>query len=387
MSSPPGAKAPLFTRSFVLVCLATLTAFVSFYFLLATLPLYIVEIGGTESQVGFIIGVFGSSALLLRPLVGREADVWGRRRLILGGCVVLLVSSLLYSLTDSMAGLLAVRILHGAGWAAFGTASAALVADVIPPQRRGEGMGYYGISINLAMAVGPAAGIFIQRSLSFTWLFVVGGAVAAISVVFAALLNEPPGNRSNQRGPLFERAAFFPSTVLGLMALTYGSIVSFLPLFAVKRGLGNPGLFFTVFAIVLILSRSPAGRLSDRYGRGVTVIPGLVLAAMGLGLLSTAASVPAFLGVALLYGLAFALVQPSLMALMVDRVSPARRGAAMGTFTAAMDLGIGGGSFLWGFVAQAAGFPAMYQAAAVAAIVALAAFLAGSRKGAHRPAS
>ncbi|MEK7848352.1 MAG: MFS transporter, partial [Chloroflexota bacterium] len=263
----------MFTRSFVLGCLTTLAAFISFYFLLATLPLYIVEIGGTESQVGLIIGVFGSSALLLRPLVGREADVWGRRRLILGGCVVLLVSSLLYSLTASMAGLLAVRILHGAGWAAFGTASAALVADVIPPERRGEGMGYYGMSINLAMAVGPAAGIFIQRSMSFTWMFTVAGAVAAVSVVFAALLTEPRSQRSNQRGPLFEPAAFFPSPILGLMALTYGSIVSFLPLFAVKRGLANPGLFFSVFAVVLILSRGPAGRISDRYGRGATVIP------------------------------------------------------------------------------------------------------------------
>ncbi|MEK7848353.1 MAG: MFS transporter, partial [Chloroflexota bacterium] len=112
---------------------------------------------------------------------------------------------------------------------------------------------------------------------------------------------------------------------------------------------------------------------------------GLVLAAMGLGLLSTAGSVVAFLGVALLYGLAFALVQPSLMALMVDSVSPGRRGAAMGTFTAAMDLGIGGGSFLWGFVAQAGGFPLMYQAAAVIALVALAAFVTGSRKRAPRP--
>jgi MFS family permease len=380
MSSPPPVRAPLFTRNFVLVWLITLTAFGSFYFLLATLPLYIIEIGASEAQVGLIIGVFASTALPLRLIVGREADVWGRRRLILGGCLVLLLSSVLYTWTISLPALLALRILHGAGWAAFGTAAAAVAADVVPPQRRGEGMGYYGMSINVAMVVGPIAGIFILQALSFLWVFLAAGAVAALSVVFAALLTEPHTQRPNQRGPLLEPPALFPSAMLGMMALTYGSIVSFLPVFAVRRGLDNPGLFFTVFALALVLFRAPAGRLSDRYGRGATIIPGLVLAAAGLGLLSTAASVATFMVAAVLYGLAFALVQPALMALMVDRVSPARRGAAMGSFTAAMDLGIGGGAFLWGFVAQAAGFPAMYQAAAVAALVALGVFLAGSRR-------
>ncbi|MDP6510588.1 MAG: MFS transporter, partial [Dehalococcoidia bacterium] len=158
MSSPP-FPAPLLTRNFVLAWLITLFNFGSFYLLLATLPLYIVEIGAGEAQVGLVIGVFAVTALPLRILVGREADVWGRRRLILGGCLVMLVSSLLYIWTESMFSLLAVRILHGAGWAAFGTATAALAADVVPPRRRGEGMGYYGMSINVAMVAGPVTGI------------------------------------------------------------------------------------------------------------------------------------------------------------------------------------------------------------------------------------
>ena len=382
MSSPP-FPAPLLTRNFVLAWLITLFNFGSFYLLLATLPLYIVEIGAGEAQVGLVIGVFAVTALPLRILVGREADVWGRRRLILGGCLVMLVSSLLYIWTESMFSLLAVRILHGAGWAAFGTATAALAADVVPPRRRGEGMGYCGMSINVAMVAGPVTGIFIMRSLGFTYLFLIAGAVAALSVLCAALVTEPKDHPSQPRGPLFEVPALFPSAMMCMLALTYGSIVSFLPLFAMRRGLENPGLFFTVFAVALVLTRGPAGRVSDRYGRGTTIVPGLLLAAVGLGLLSTAASLTTFMVVAVVYGLAFALVQPALMALVVDRVVPERRGAAMGAFTGAMDLGIGAGAFLWGFVAQIAGFPAMYQWAGVAALVALGAFLVGSRRKAE----
>jgi predicted MFS family arabinose efflux permease len=94
--------------------------------------------------------------------------------------------------------------------------------------------------------------------------------------------------------------------------------------------------------------------------------------------LSTAAALPSFLLAAVLYGLAFAAVQPALMALVVDRAAPNRRGAAMGTFSTAMDLGIGSGSMIWGVVAQTAGFTAMYTASATVAVLALAVFLAGT---------
>jgi MFS family permease len=119
--------------------------------------------------------------------------------------------------------------------------------------------------------------------------------------------------------------------------------------------------------------------LSDRFGRAVVIAPGLGLAALGLVVLSTATTLTAFLAVAVLYGLAFAAAQPAMMALVVDRAAPNRRGAAMGTFSMAMDLGIGLGSIVWGVVAQAAGYQAMYLAASVVALVALVVFVVGWR--------
>jgi MFS family permease len=376
-------REPIFTRSFVLACFASLGAFLSFYLLLATLPTYVERVGGSEAAVGFVLGLFSVSAVLVRPTAGQQSDRLGKRSLMAGGAAVLLLSSALYAGASSVAALSALRLVHGLGWGVFSTASSALVADIVPPARRGEAVGYFGMFGSAAMAFGPALGVQIVRTLDFPLLF----AACAASALFATLcgLGLPrPRALPGAAGPmgrraLFSRKALFPSSVLALSALTYASIVSFLPLFAARQGLGNPGVFFTVYAVTLIVLRGPLGKASDRYGRVTVIAPGLVVGALALSVLSVAASVPMLLAAALLYGLFFAAVQPTLMAMAVDRVAPAERGSAMGTFTMAMDIGIGGGSFLWGALVPLAGYQGMYLAAAGVALLALAVLVAGTR--------
>ncbi|MHB1134947.1 MAG: MFS transporter [Chloroflexota bacterium] len=389
MSAPP-VREPLVTRNFVLACLVTLASFASFYLLLATLPVFVLrEAGGSEADVGLIIGVFSGTTVLLRPFIGARADVRGRRAFIVAGNVVMALAGGLYGLARTVPLLLGLRVFHGLGWASFGTATNALVADVVPRSRRGEAMGYYGMFSNLAMALGPALGIFLMQSAGFATLFAVVAGLGVLAVLLSLLIHEParvlapagPGaQRSPAPGGVLERTALFPGAVLALTTVTYGSLVSFLPLYAFRQGLtDNPGLFFTVYAVVLIVARGFTGTISDRWGRGAVIAPGLLLAAVALWVLAAANSLALLLVVAVLYGLAFAAVQPAIMALVVDRAPAQRRGAAMGTFSAAMDLGIGGGSVLWGFVAQAAGYQTMYLASGGVALLALAVYLVGAR--------
>ncbi|MCL5108940.1 MAG: MFS transporter [Chloroflexi bacterium] len=382
------AKEPLLSRNFVLACLITLASFSSFYFLLTTLPFYVIgEAGGSKDQVGLIIGVFSVTTVLLRPFIGRAADDWGRRVFIVAGSAIMALAGGLYTLTRTVPLLLSLRVFHGVGWASFGTATNALVADVVPRSRRGEAMGYYGMFSNLAMAIGPALGIAMMRGAGFTALFVASAALGVVALLLSLGLSDPArGGRAPRPAPvgggLLERTALFPGLVLALTSVTYGSIVSFLPLFAVETKItDNPGIFFTVYAVVLIVARGFTGQISDRFGRPAVIAPGLLLAALALGLLATTNSLWSLLAVAVLYGLGFAAVQPAIMAMVVDRAAPQRRGAAMGTFSAAMDLGIGLGSVIWGFVAQAAGYHAMYVASGGVALLALVVFLAGLRGG------
>lgn len=385
MSSHSGRGAEkLFTTNFVLSCLANFVSFGGFYLLLATLPVYVKRIGGSDSQVGLIIGVLAATALVTRPFVGRASDRAGRKVLIVAGAVMLVASGVLYSFITSVTWLLALRVLHGAGFAAFGTALMALVADMSPAHRRGEAIGYFGASTNLAMVVGPALGVLVMQRLGFPTLFLSVAAAGIVTLGLSlALRNVSRGQAAGgqARTALVERSALFPSLVMCLTGITYASIVSFLPLFVEARNVGNAGLFFTVLGIVTMASRGPIGRISDNRGRASVVIPGLLLAAMGLVLLAYTSSMAVFVIVSLVYGVGFAAVQPALIALAVDRVGPEARGAAMGTFSAATDLGIGLGAIGWGLVSQTAGFSAMYVAAGGVALAGLALFVAGQRRG------
>lgn len=354
----------LLSRNFVLTTLSTFVVFTSFYFLLVTLPIYIQQLGGTEAQIGLIIGVFTISAVLLRPHLGREVDKRGRKNVLIAGLLVFLVSMLLYNYTTSVASLLLLRVFHGIGWGAATTAATTLIADISPQHRRGEAMGVFGMSANVAMAIGPSLSFVLLYAYSFSMLFAASAAIA-----LAALLLVLPVSEAvvvHPKAPLFSKEAFFPSILMFAVTLTYGSIVSFLPLFIQKQGItANPGIFFTVFAITLIIVRVVAGKLSDIKGRRFVLIPGMVLVSVALVVLSTADSLLIFLVSAFIYGLGFGSVHPTLIAFLVDRVGEKGRGAAMGTFTAAFDLGIGAGSILLGMVLQFMGFRIMYLLGAV----------------------
>ncbi len=356
----------LFSRNFVLTSLSTFTLFTSFYFLLITLPIYIEKIGGTESEIGLILGVFTISAVLLRPFIGKEVDRRGRKIILISGIVIFFISMLLYDYTKDVTSLLLLRVLHGIGWGAATTAATTLIADIAPPKRRGEAMGVFGMASNVAMAIGPAISMILLQKYDFPILFSISAGISLLSLLLVLPISETIV--VHPRTPLFSREALFPSALMFMISLTYGSIVSFLSLFAQKQGIPNPGIFFTVFAVTLILVRALAGKLSDMKGRKFVIIPGMVLIAASLGVLSTASALDSFLVAALLYGLGFGLVHPSLMALLVDMVGDQGRGAAMGTFTAAFDLGIGMGSILLGVVLQYFDFQVMYSLSGMIAL-------------------
>ncbi len=382
----------MFTRDFSLAILANLFSFASMYVLLATLPLYVVAIGGTVSDAGVVLACFTLSAVVVRPVVGRLSDRRAKKAIMLAGAVILAASSLLYAPVHSVPLLMAVRVFHGVGWAAFGTAASALAADLAPLSRRGEAMGYFGVGMNVAMAIGPALGVFLVGWTGYGSLFLTAmvlGAAAALTTAGIAEPRRAPGQGALQRGwrSFILPSALFPSAVLFTNALTYASVVALLPLFADEAGLGNPGLFFTVFSVVVLVLRGPLGRVSDRRGRVAVVAPGLSVTFVALLVLSQAQSTTTMLVVAVLYAVGVGAAQPTLMAMTVDRAGPQERGAAMGTYTTAMDLGIGVGSVVWGVVAQSLGFATMYVAASLMGLVGVALLLAGAAAGRSRAAA
>src|SRR5690625_2520863 len=161
-------KEKIFTRDFALIWFANFFIFLGFQMTLPTVPIFVNVLGGSDQMVGIIVGMFTFSSLLFRPYAGHALETKGRGKIYLFGLLLFVVSVGTFGFITSMIILIFMRIIQGIGWAFSTTASGTIVTDLIPPHRRGEGMGYYGLSGNFALAIGPALGLTLADLISFT---------------------------------------------------------------------------------------------------------------------------------------------------------------------------------------------------------------------------
>ncbi len=379
----------LFTAPFVLVCLAAVTFFISHQAAQAAVPLYALHRGGSEADAGTLALLFSVASLLGRMPVTWAMDRWGRRPVMIAGSGIAAASGLLYPAVESMPALFSLRAFHGLAMAFFSTASAVLVTDLIPLPRRGEGMGYFGMGSSLGLALGPMLALAMVGRVSFAGVFVASAAVAFVGAVLGAAVRETgaPAPTAFTLAPrtLFTRSAILPGALMGSLTVTHRALVTFLPLMGQERPLGNPGIFFTAAAIMLVAVRAKAGSLSDRWGRGPTIVPGLLLAALAVGLVGTAFGAATIVIAGALYGLAFGLAQPALMALAADRASEADRGRAIATYYSGWELGIGAGAYALGHVLPWTGFTVGFCAAGLVAALGGIGYLVRPGLWARRP--
>ena len=263
----------LWTKSFVLLTLSMLFLFTGFYFLLPTFPIFVRQLGANETQIGIAAGLFTLAAVVFRPIVGELIDRYGRRAFVIWGLVFFIVSIYAYEWVGGLLVLFVLRIVHGMSWAFSTTSISAATTDIIPASRRGEGMGWFGMAMTSAMAIGPLLGVWIMEHFSFHTLFLTAAILSAIALTLAAS-NRMPYRVSNQK----RRIVFFEKPLLPIMALiffltvSYGGITTFLPLFAESLSV-NAGLFFLIYAIMLTLIRPVAGIISDNTGKRSSSCP------------------------------------------------------------------------------------------------------------------
>jgi predicted MFS family arabinose efflux permease len=293
----------------------------------------------------------------------------GKPSLLLGS-LIFTIGPLLYIVSRSVPALLVARFLHGFSISASSTAFITLIAALAPAGRRGEAIGLSAAAMPVALMTAPVIGASLLESWGFVPLFISSASVAALSLLTAFFIAEPqsmdPNDSSDEKceGSFFQvlrlREVWVPSGAMAVLAVTYSSILTFLPLFAIQQGIVNPGLFFTAYGLTLIAAQVLAGRVSDWVGRVRVIVPAMILLALAFPVLASVHSLPLLLGVAVLYGLGFGGARVNLNAWMVDSVPDSIRGMAMSIAYGSFDLGIGLGSYLLGWVAQIWGYQVMY---------------------------
>ncbi|HXK10853.1 MAG TPA: MFS transporter [Vicinamibacteria bacterium] len=384
---PPGPSGgpPLFTVRFFMMCGFTFTVFLSLFQLLPTAPFRILDLGGTAAVAGLFLGGLTYASAFSAPVTGAIADRIGKRRMLLITSVAIAGFSVAYALSASYWLPLVLVFFHGLFWSGLLSASSAYMTDVIPEDRRAEGIGYWGMSTMLATAVAPAVGLWMYHH---GWAALCLG-IAALNLVMAAIAwHLPPDTAVAARlsrdrllgGSLVEWRVVAVTIALFLCSFGYGGLMSFVAVASDQQGISPRSIFFTAFATTVFATRLFSGRLADRVGHRRFLIPCLALVTVGLAATALARTRLELVLAAAVFGLGFGNQYPAFVGHVLKFVDPGRRGAAFGGVLAAFDTGIGTGSIATGWMAEHLGFRAAFAAGAALSAFSIPYFLWAERR-------
>lgn len=356
---------PIFRGNFILVFCASLLVFTAFYIMLPTLPVFLTrELRIDEGQTGLILAVYTLAALLIRPFTGYLIDRYGRKLFYIPSLLLFAIIFVAYPLAGIFAMILVVRFTHGLVWGVATTTGSTLIVDIVPAERRGEGIGLYGLAMTIPMAMGPFTGLQLTRSNDYTLMFLSAGALAFAGFLLALFIKYPavPDAAKTKFSfrNLLESTSLPVTFNLLIVNISYGGLVSFVSLYALKTGIGNTGMFFIVFASGIALARIYMGKIFDRHGPKALAVSGILLLAAGHIMLGLIINATGFMVAGFLLGIGSGIVFPTFQAMVNNLVPPQRRGAANSTLFSGLDLGIGLGMLITGFLAHAIGLPLTY---------------------------
>ncbi|CAH0346445.1 MFS transporter [Bacillus sp. CECT 9360] len=386
----PNTSDKIWTRDFVLIVLANFFIFLGFQMTLPTIPLFVEQIGGSDQLIGVVVGIFMFSALLIRPYAGHALETKGRAFVYLIGLGIFVVSVGVFGFATSIILLFIVRIIQGVGWGFSTTASGTIATDLIPAHRRGEGMGYYGLSGNLALAFGPSLGLALSGVLNFKELFLICGGLGLAALLLSSTVRYKKVEKAAQetvtvKWDFYEKSALQPSVLLFFITVTFGGIATFLPLYAAQRDIPGIQWYFLLYALALMLTRTFAGKLYDTKGHRAVFIPGALLILVAMVLLAWLPNSGILYTAAILYGLGFGSIQPALQAWSIEQAPRHRRGMANATFFSFFDLGVGIGAIAFGQIGHYFGYSSIYITSAISVFIAMIYYLSLLRKNPVKP--
>jgi len=325
--------------------------------LIPELPAYLTQLGGADYK-GLIISLFTVTAMMSRPFSGKLADKMGRIPVMIFGCSVCLICSLVYPLLTSIYGFFLLRFVHGFSTGFTPTGQAAYLSDVIPAHKRGEAMGYLGTAGALGSASGPAVGGLVSMQFGLNTMFYVSSFFALIAIII--LINTQETLKEKKRftasmlnvgsKDIFEPRVLAPCLVMVLSAYAYGAMFTLIPDFGAHVGIKNKGLLFTYLTVSSLLVRLVAGKASDRYGRVPVLRLSTLLIIISMIIIGLSDTQFMLIAGVALYGLAYGMTSPTLLAWATDLSDEHHKGRGVASLYIFMEMGIGLGAIFSGWL-------------------------------------
>ena len=293
--------------------------------------------------LGIIVAAYTASAIMTRPPTGFLLDRFGRKIIYLPAYGVFALVYFFYPMTVGPVSVGLVRLFHGALWGVAMGAAATAAVDLLPEQRRGEGIGYFGLGMILSMAAGPTAGISLAEAYGFDFLFHASAFLTLGGFLLACFLPFPTiPKRMQPFSPLalLEPTSIPTSLAVVIFCIPYGAIMNYTSLFARTIPGALAGIFFLCLAVGTALTRLFAGRIFDKAGPGPIMNAAYALLLLGCALNVVAVKPIFFYAAGLCLGMGYGIAVPVIQAMVNALVPPERRGAANATMMTAFDLGI-----------------------------------------------
>ena len=362
-----GTRDRLITPAFIRLAVADLAYFTATGVAIYTLPLWVTgPVGSDKAGAGLAFGAFAVSALILRPVAGRLADTRGRRPLLVAGALLSALGMLGSAYADNLVLVVLLRLLLGVAEAAFFVAALAALADLAPASRMGEAISYNSLGLYLGLAFGPPLGELLVASAGFTAAWYGASALSVVAAVVAAGIKNVRSRSAPTAGHsrLIHWKAVPPALGFFASVVAMGVFFAFGALQAEAVGLMPASAPLFVYGLVVVAGRLSLAQVLDRF-------PALLLGAVALAIIAGGLMIIALwthpigmiLGAAI-FALGVTISTPAFFSAIFATARPGERGAASGTASVFLDLGIALGPMVLGLAAQAGGIPFAFGLAA-----------------------
>ncbi len=364
----------LWNRNYIKVMTANFALFFAFYLLTPLLPIYLHEtFGATKDVIGMVLSGYTITALLFRPFSGYFVDSFPRKMVLMVSYTAFAIFFAGYLAASSLLLFTIVRTLHGGPFGALTVANSTVAIDVLPSERRNEGIGYYGLSNNLAMAISPSFAIFIySQTHNFQLLFWLAFAIALFGLVVDATVEVNHRPTTNHQRPVsLDRFFLLRGWLLGanmvFFGFCFGVLSNYLAIYG-KQVLGitgGTGTWFMLCSIGLMLSRLQGGK-ALRQGRLThNASEGMLISLVGYTLFIACPNMVGYYGSALLIGLGNGHLWPAFQNMMISMAHHDERGTANSTILISWDVGMGLGILAGGVIAELLGYTSAFWTVAI----------------------
>ena len=362
-------RPPLWTKDFILAFTSNLLLFFSFYMLIPVLPFYLMDnLGTTGSVAGIVLALYTISALCIRPFSGYLVDTFSRKPFYLFCYAFFCLIFAGYVIATTLTLFIMLRIIHGVAFGLSTVSGSTIAVDIMDSERRGEGIGYFGMAANIAMAVGPVAGLWIQKKFSFDALFIaafLSSFIGFLTILFIKPIKKTFSSPEEKQTLSFDRFILIKAlpcvTLLFFAGLGYGSVLNYVGLYSEMAPFAsNAGAFFMIISVGIVIARLISAK-SINNGKIVSMVYiGSTALILSFVLFVFCQNAIMLYLIAFLLGIGFGYINPAFQTMFINLAHHNQRGTANATYFTFWDFGIGIGTLIGGSIIENLNFQWLY---------------------------